>query len=73
MYIDHIGVRGGDPIAILPAASYDADAARLEEARETIERLEGMAVRHRCLCGRPTGTAAMQACARAWLTEKGTP
>jgi hypothetical protein len=56
-------------VVLLPATDFDAMVELEREARETIERIEGMAVRPHCLCGRPTGTAAIQACARAFLAE----
>lgn len=35
--------------------------------REALARIEAMAERPRCVCGRLTGTAAIQSCARAAL------
>lgn len=36
---------------------------RLYKARAALERIEDMAVRPRCVCGRPTGTRAIHAVA----------
>jgi hypothetical protein len=41
------------------------------ELREALERIEGMAGRPKCLCGRPTGTPAIRQCARAALEADG--
>ena len=45
----------------------EALQARRDRLREALERIDGMAGRPKCLCGRPTGTPAIRQCARAAL------
>ena len=41
-----------------------------DRLRVALERIDGMAGRPKCLCGRPTGTPAIRQCARAALEGK---
>ena len=41
-----------------------------EEVRGSLERIRDMAVRPQCLCGRPTGTAAIRSCAESALQQQ---
>lgn len=45
----------------------DASDAEVERLQEGLERVEGMAERPVCICGVPTGTAAIKQAARAAL------
>lgn len=47
----------------------DEARAEIERLRAALERVEGMAERPVCVCGRPTGTAAIKQAARTALTR----
>jgi len=42
--------------------------AKIQGLVEALERIHGMAERPACVCGRPTGTAAIKQCAQQALT-----
>lgn len=48
-------------------AGFEARDGEVERLRTALERVHGMAERPVCLCGRPTGTAAIKAAADAAL------
>lgn len=50
------------------AETFNAAIRERDAAREALRRIEGMAERPHCLCGRPTGTATIRRCARAALS-----
>ena len=51
------------------AAAAMAKQQENERLRAALERIEAMSERPKCVCGRPTGTAAIKACAREALQE----
>ena len=52
------------------ADALEAKDKEIERLRAALERIEAMSERPKCVCGRPTGTAAIKACALEALQDK---